>query len=481
MKYFYDIDILNSNKYFISASFFAFVLFYYLEYMSGGVIGSIASFFLFSLFLLLILSNHSLSILVLVILVVSIPEFPRDILISYDDFQNSGLKQYNTLASIKFGPATLILYLVLMLAFYSLIIRIKVNYLSIVFLLLLLSLSVFSVLYEFFITNIPIKIGLLMTSVKFLFVMYAGYIMGITLFHYHRFNSFSLMFGSLYFSILVVSIRAILYLVNDFVFSKELSFDIQVKPLLAIPAILFFVYQKKFIINGLRNVLVFSFFTVSRGEIILIFIVSILSSVFSKLFFRKVIVKIIVLIPLMVMVVFTFNSTLIDFFLWKFSQLSILGGENTSDSAVVRTTELSNILCLQSGSLFQFFFGKGLSGVYDFSCVPLPGEIVLDLKSFSQDQLDAGLYYTVHTFIGSILLKFGIFGLLLYILFPMYVVFFKVKNLFLEKNQKIALSLLLLVSLYFLHSRIEYQLIFGIFIGIIFASKSHICMENRIS
>ncbi|MBD8514420.1 hypothetical protein IFO68_17200, partial [Photobacterium sp. CAU 1568] len=417
-----DISKVKTNKYLFFVITIATFLYIYLEFISQNSIGLYLSLLLFSIVCVLSIKSLSFSILVVLFLSITIPEYPRDILTSYEELQNLGTKIYNAYSSVKIGPATLLLYSVIIVGILSIAKSRSFNTKFLVVYAVAIFIVVLSLLVEWSISDIDINLGLTLTNFKFLLVVFFSYSMGHYLSKNYGIMSIRLVFATLLFALLVMSIRVLLYVLNDYFFARTLSFNIQAKPMLALCVVLFFLPYYQIIFSGFRNVIYLSFFIVSRGEIILFLIAVTVISLLSSDFFKRFTVKLIVVIPLLLAFFFYLNPSIFSFFLWKISELSIFGGDNVSGSAVIRKVEVLNILCMESQNIFQLFFGKGLSGTYNFECVNLPPDLVLDLKSYSQDQLDSGIYYTVHTFIGSILLKFGIVGLVTYVCTPIYLI-----------------------------------------------------------
>jgi hypothetical protein len=59
--------------------------------------------------------------------------------------------------------------------------------------------------------------------------------------------------------------------------------------------------------------------------------------------------------------------------------------------------------------------GKGVTGYFTFDSYPLPPRIVLDLKSYSLEEVLTGKIYHPHFFVNYLLLKYGLVGLMVYV------------------------------------------------------------------
>lgn len=476
MKLLTNKDFFGTNKYWGAMFLIASILFYYLEILAATSAGKIFSLLLFLLILYSLVRKTSFGIFILIATSFLVPEFPRDILLSYDDI-STGTAIYNTLSTVKVGLGTLLLSLILMAAFICLIktFRVNVYFVTIVVFTFIVLITV--TLQNYIFNEKHLNQSLLISNIKFFIVFFSGVIIGKYLLLLKKSKSIDYIFSILYLIISIISIRAVIYIFYDFAVAKNFSFDIQTKPLLAIPIMLFFVNYQNLILKGKSLIQIVSLFSVSRGEMLLMLIILTFNSILSGAFFRKVLLKFLLLMPAVLVIIYFFNTSLFDFFFWKLSELSITGGDKMSGSAIVRSVEISNILCSHDSNIFNFIFGNGLSATYNFNCVPLPGELVIDLKSYSQDQLDTGYYYSVHTFLGSNLLKYGLFGVLVYCFFPLFIAYRLITRFSLSKAEQLAVSTIMLISIYFLHSRIEFQLLVGIFTSYAFFKGD--CLDYR--
>jgi hypothetical protein len=172
------------------------------------------------------------------------------------------------------------------------------------------------------------------------------------------------------------------------------------------------------------------------------------------------------------------NPTLFEFFAWKASDLKIVDAGEISDSGKVRVYELKNIVSRMLNDPIVALFGKGFGGSYNFKDYPLPVTERLDLKSYSQEELNREIYYNSHSFLASTLLKYGVIGLFIYLMIPIVTA---IKSKFDSRQTKLhtmigVLSILLIYNYYW---RIELMILMGMFFGMAQSSRGHdLAVEN---
>ena len=184
----------------------------------------------------------------------------------------------------------------------------------------------------------------------------------------------------------------------------------------------------------------------------------------------SLIVNLSIIMGLLVLGLYLYNERLFNFLLWKlnvFDALFSSSGE-MSGSGKVRTLELQNIWYILSQSLYEFLFGKGFFATYTLEAFPLTNIGVIDLKSYSMDQLNSGIYYATHSFSSSMLLKYGIVGLSIYISLPLYLAY----KLY-RQNQNLILILIPIILIYSYYWRIEFALLIGLLFGISTKKKKY--------
>lgn len=127
------------------------------------------------------------------------------------------------------------------------------------------------------------------------------------------------------------------------------------------------------------------------------------------------------------------NPRLLEFMAWKASEF--VPGRNLSGSGKVRVEELRNIWYEISETPFRMFFGKGFGAYFRFDPFPFPNNELLDLKSYSGDQIGSGLFFSPHTPIGYMMLKFGLSGMVVYFAIPIKIVRWLLKR----ENKELAM------------------------------------------
>ena len=169
--------------------------------------------------------------------------------------------------------------------------------------------------------------------------------------------------------------------------------------------------------------------------------------------------------------IFIFNERMFNFFMWKFNVFQEFFNDDVaiSGSGKVRFLELANVFELINDTFYELFFGRGFAGTYHFLNYPIDNVGVIDLKSYSKVQLDSGVYYTAHSFFTTILLKYGIFGLFIYLLIPIKIFLF-----FVLKKRHLFIAIFSIVLIYLYYSRIEYMLLMGLFLGSMHKKKIYV-------
>ena len=451
--------------------------FFYVDFLSKSSFGIFISLFLFCAFIVISCLDLSKGIIFSIIYGIIVIEFPRDILDVYTALQvKENTVQYNVLNSVKVGPFTLFLYLVFFNTFLVLFKSFKIkfnasNVLLILSFLLIGTLSMFRIIY---LNGSLFYPGLIITDIKFPIFLLIGVIQGAYLLKQGKLNNLMDL-------IMVVPImlgaRAILFIIHDSV-SGTSNLDLMTQPYLSLAVLVVLIINGDWGLykNLLFRVLLFiSLLNPSRGFFILaaVFIFGALAWKFYKKipFNVSFIFQIVMVIAVVFGFIFVFNERMYNFFIWKFNVFQEFFNDNVaiSGSGKVRYLELANVFELINNSSYELFFGRGFSGTYNFLNYPIDNVGVIDLKSYSQDQLDSGVYYTAHSFFTTILLKYGIFGLLVYLLIPLKVFLF-----FVLKKKHLLIAIFSIVLIYLYYSRIEYMLLMGLFIGSMNKSSTYV-------
>jgi len=417
------------------------------EVFSRSQLGVFVSLFIVLFFMVLCIKRVDNAIFAFFIVSVLVDEFPRDILLSYTGYV------FNTVKTVYVGPISLYFVMTVFLLL-SLLVR-KVSIRVYIFFAVFIFISLLATFYSFlvgvsnssiFLSNAKIIIYTLVGTASASFLI-------------SKFGVSSTL-KNMMLSVLLVGIAAAyrvpLNLVHDTFDSAMFVFDLGVEPLYLVAGLIFF--------SQFRPLYVLGFVTTSRGEMSILFaaIVAVFVSRFNKFVNLKNWVFLIIISFLFVYLVKAYLPFLLDFLLWKMSEIEIFGGQS-SGSSVVRQYEFINIFCLLSQDPISFLLGRGLVATYEFSCFPLPEYISLDEKSFSEDQLMSGSFYAVHNTVTAVLLRFGFLGLL---------VLFAVTCLFMLKllkasfpiYKKLGVGVLLTSSLYYFHSQPAAQFVFAFFV-----------------
>lgn len=286
--------------------------------------------------------------------------------------------------------------------------------------------------------------------IKFITYISVGAMSALALnnFYLDRASSFLVFKESLSCGLIVLATGVIVSLPWNYLHGSEYLFELNTKPILFMA------------LHQLTGNFIFlqavNLFTTSRGDIILVFIAAGLFVFTKKKFPAKLFIVASISLGLILVLVTYTVPFLVDFLLWKLSEIEFFGGER-SGSSVVRSTELTNILCYGGKDFWRLIFGSGIYGDYYFDCVQLPVGIVLDEKSFSLVELQTMSLITTHNFISTLILRFGLISLL-FILVLMSYPFIVERNYYFPK---LGLVIVFLFNLYYFHSQSYAQFIFG--------------------
>lgn len=471
-----------SFKYFSYIVILAMLSFIYIDYLSISSFGSLFSFVLFFIFIFISIKNLSLGILICIFYSIVVLEFPRDILDVYDALQLSNEMSFNVLNTVKISPFTLLVYLFFfntILALYKMKFKIKNNRTLFLILGLMLFFAFISTLITLFVDGTIDFPSLIITNSKWFQFILIGYILGTYLYKQNQIKKF---IDWLYLLPIFFGLRNIFFIGNDFITASP-KLDLMNQPYLSLIVLVYIVIKKDWGIynNHLYKILLFiSLLNFSRGFIV-IMVISLLLILFIT-FYKKIrfnllfIFNIIILFSIPIFVLYLFNDRLFDFLLWKINIFNELTNSDIelSGSGKVRIIEMQNILYIFSENIYQLFFGKGFFATYNFQAFPLNDVGIIDLKSYSNDQLSSGVYYSTHSFISSTLLKYGLLGLVFYMIIPLYVSY----KLYVQKCHLILILIpIILIPSYFW--RIEFMLIIGILYGILGRRKNEIQLSNN--
>ena len=417
MEYSYILN-LKLGKYI----FFSIFSVFYIDYFAKTSLGSFISIILFLLLVISAFYSPLRSFKYFIILFATIPSYPRNILDVYDGLQITGDVSYNTLTSVPLAGVSLIQWLT---AFYILCwiylicksrVRINVTYIVVIFFLIIfpLVISVFHLLKEpetFLIREI-------VTAIRFPLYLLLGILFGLLYKNQPRVIRDFLVETIFAISIIYCARVPFFLILSLFEATPSLELGVVAHIPYAVIFSLLLLHIKNKKIKWIIVVLCFSVLSPSRSQIFLLFLCIFIYLTVSKFSIEKVkfIFGIIFSCCLLLAIVSYFNERLYEFFLWKLSEFSF-SSDGISASGLVRVYEFLNISDAYRSDFFGFLFGKGLSGYFTYDVYPYPFPELLDLKSYQDFELQLERYYHPHFFTNVLLLKFGLIGLIFYVLF----------------------------------------------------------------
>lgn len=225
---------------------------------------------------------------------------------------------------------------------------------------------------------------------------------------------------------LSLTVQMVATLAND-LYQGELRFQFNVSPHVLLPFFFVWVLTSRYLGTTVGVSSFVGGFKIARGEM-LNFGISVLMLI---VFFRKLSVGMqlsqkLGILKAVLMSVSIFGLVgvwlslqypyLADFIIFKFSFfIDLMSGEGSSSSVSMRVTELMNIISFYMSNATALLWGRGFGGSFTFT--DFPPERLLVISDFSLDQINAGVFYKPHHFVNYILLKAGIIGLFMYLLF----------------------------------------------------------------
>jgi hypothetical protein len=448
----------------------AIISFIYVDYIAAMPLGIILSLIIFIIFTFISIKNLSMGIILSLFYAITTMEFPRDILDVYEALQASNEVYYNVVNTVKIGPFTLLVYLFFIntgLVLYKTHLHILYEKIFLIIFTTMLVIAFISTFFNILQYHTVFSIGMFVTNLKWFLFILMGYIQG---FYLYKNNSVHILVKWFYLLPIFFGFRNLLFIVNDFI-NVTPKLDLMNQAYLSLIILIYIIVKGDWGIykNIFYRVLLFiSLLNFSRA-FLLIFVLSVIISYFWKVhkkirFNFSLTMNFIIIIGLMLFGLYMLNERLFDFLLWKlnvFDALFSSSGE-MSGSGKIRGLELQNIWYVLSNDIYNVFFGKGFFATYDFSAYPLNNIGVIDLKSYSSDQLNSGVYYSTHSFSSAILLKYGVVGLIIYIFIPLYIAYIFYKN-----KQNLLLILIPIILIYSYYWRIEFAFLIGILFGIL--------------
>lgn len=458
---------MNESKYLLLVTSIAIVSFYVVDVASLGYTGVILSLGLFAFLCALALFDLTRAYIIFWIICALAPEFPRGILDLYGSL-SKGDVSYNVISSVKVGPLTLTNYFVF---FCSAAALAKVSYFP------TQSFAVFGAIFVLFVIALlatimdlggrsQISIGHMITASKYyiFFMVFAFVSMVLTISD----SGFRRLRGYIFFAIAllppVLGFRAILFVLHDY-YMKIPSLDLMTHPIVTICALYFYVFRREPQFDSYKNPLIFalallSLVTTSRSVMAIIVISIGIMPIFALFTpmamgatrkFIRMMLYMIFSVGVMLFSISQVNERLYEFILWKASDFSVSSSAPPSGSALVRKHELINVVESLGNNPFSTIFGKGFGSEFQFDHSPPPLSEALDEKSFSLVEINTGVFYNPHTFLATLLLRYGVLGIFFYVAVS-------VSAFWLMRKKCLPLAFLSLLMIYNYYFRFEYQL-----------------------
>lgn len=416
---------LLDSKLILYSLLFSFASVIYIDVLALDSRGVYVSFALFSAVALLAIFRTELAILSVIILQITIPAYPRNILDVYSEFQVVKSVSFNTISSISIAKLGLIQHLtffVAMVVVYRLVFsrgtitvstRMKWYWLA----LLLCPLGA-TIVFNYVHHDLnPFRE--IITSTRLILYLTIGIIYFNYLYHWCGLDRTMYLVGRTFIALTIIMGARVPFLVLMDISASMPSLDVAVVPHIPIVAFIACFYLMERDRENRKRYLLFmalSFFALlspSRGHLALLLLsigVFILVTGFRPRYVKYLgLMSLMFIIP--VVFIYFFNERLFDFLLWK---LTFFRGE-ISDSGLVRIYEFYNIVAEGLANPLYLLLGKGVTGYFTFDSYPLPPRIVLDLKSYSLEEVLTGKIYHPHFFVNYLLLKYGLVGLMVYV------------------------------------------------------------------
>lgn len=396
----------------------------YVDSWSRGGAGTALSGAIFAAVLVLALFRTQFAILAVVILQITIPAFPRDIIDAYSALQVTKTVSYNTICSISFANLALIQHLTFLvagIALYKLIFSGRELFIGKdlkIYLTMLFGSALLATLYFTFTQHENANLREIVTNIRLPLFLCCGIVYFNYLYHQIGMEKSIYYLNRVLLAITIIMGVRVPFFILSGIEAKIASLDLAVIPHIPIAVVLttFFLIEqdrrnrKSYLLVLLLAI--FGLLSPSRGHMAILVLSSALFLFINGagLRYLKYLGVMAAMFALPLAFVFFFNERLFDFVLWK---LSFFTG-NLSDSGQVRLYEFKNILAEALNNPPYLLFGKGLTGFFSFLEHPMPRGIIMDLKSYSQEEISSGRFYHPHFFSNFLLLKFGLLGLLVY-------------------------------------------------------------------
>ncbi|EJD6411002.1 hypothetical protein M0L70_RS15085 [Providencia rettgeri] len=414
----------------------------FIDYSAKGMTGYYISICIFIFLLLTTLYNFKIGIYLFIFTALIIPQFSRSLVAEVVESDNLNIANFYSLHSTTlFGLALPVLYIIL-IGMYSIFCLYKSRatlfkknlseiLLWLIFLTILLLLSTLINVLDGRENQIKDLISDLRLIITWFFgVFIYRYISVITT----RTERFRYFFNVLVFSVLVVGLRTILFILVD-VINHTQSYDFSTLPYIGYPIFFTIIY----VLNNVRLkwlmlvIAALSAFSLKRSDLaffvillVLYFIVGIMSKQRQyQLSSLKSFMYVLGAIIAINYTLFIFAEDAYMFMLYKLNFFTVEMWEgNLSNSAMIRQLEFINIYNDSISRVYPFFIGSGLGGYFDFSYSIMPNVGVSD---FSSLEIERNKFVRPHTFFNFIYLKGGIIYLTFYLMLTLSMIFIGIK------------------------------------------------------
>lgn len=395
----------------------------YIDYLSASFVGGVITLFIFFYLLYLMLKQPLRAFQYFLILFAVIPLYPRNILDVYEHVQVTHTISYLTITSMPLGGISLIQWLTLLFIirflydFISKKEKVSHRILLLVFYIVLFPLCT-SMIHMMFDSE-TFLVREVITGIRFPMYLFLGLLFYLN-YRDRQYKIKKFLIETMVGIAVTYCARIPVFLfLSLFESTPSLDLGLVAHIPFAVLFSLFLFSHPNAQIKGIIAILLLSILSPSRSQLFLLFLSIILYiwlSGFSLVKIKSILFLGVIAVGIL-LAISLFNERFYDFFMWKLSEFSFSSEDGISGSGLVRVFEFLNISYLLNTTPFLFFVGKGLSGYFTFDAYPFPYPELLDLKSYQDFELQSGYYYHPHFFINILLLKFGIIGFLIYVIF----------------------------------------------------------------
>lgn len=426
----------------------------WVEFFSSSQVGIVLSIVVLISLTFYFLNGGRNYIFYVLLIVFLIPEYPRDILFSYDDL-SSGDRIYNTFNSVKIGGLTTLQILLIGCGFLSLLLYKRAKVFNVYFLIFICSL--FCLLFiRTLVNNEYVNLSAFITNIK-LYIIGFFFLLTLGKFDVDIIKRNLKLFLRVY--PVLAGFRIPLFLGGDLLMGIDLSFDFFTHPIVSAICFIYVItqgYSQDFKHSSYRLFFYLSLISSSRAVMAISFLLIVLGFLFkgagkvkARFFF-----EVVPLLISLVVVIGQVSPAFYNFLAWKVSEFNFLDEKEMSGSGRVRQYEIVNILAGDGASLGNIVFGRGASGSFNFDSFPIPIKEQLDSKSFTPNEVESNAYLFPHSFIASNLLRGGVVLLIIYVFVHVFL------SYSFYKRGEFAFSVLSIVLIYNSYVRIEYFLFF---------------------